>query len=69
MNFNNTINILYQAINFFLKKHFIYTCILNLIYIVYLIKSLFNIDVNVEAFIHYFYTQINKILLISFEIF
>ena len=34
-----------------------------------LIKRLFKIDINVKVFINYFYTQINKIFLISFKTF
>ena len=51
------------------EKYFIYIYILNLIHILCLIKNLLNIDINIKAFINYFYTQINKNLLISFNTF
>ena len=50
------------------EKHFIYLCTLNLIHILCLIKSLFDINANVETFINHFYAQINNISLISLEI-
>ena len=49
------------------EKHFAHLCILNLIHILYLIKSLFDININAETFIDHFYTQINNIFLISFK--
>ena len=58
-----------KQLKFNSKKHFVYLYIFNLIHILYLIKSLFNINVNVKTFIHYFFAQINNIFLISFEIF
>ena len=45
------------------KKHFIHLYT----HILYLIKNLFNINVNIKIFINYSYAQINKISLISFK--
>ena len=44
-----------KQLEFNLKKHFIYLYIFNLIYILYLIKNLFNININIKIFINHFF--------------